>query len=57
MEHERGAFKVNRPISVSAVKKAPETAHLLREKMRWDTLRCKNSDAGKLDTAELLLIN
>jgi hypothetical protein len=57
MEHERGAFKVNRPVSVSAVKKAPETARLLRETMPWDTLRCKKHDAGKLDTAELMLIN
>jgi hypothetical protein len=57
MEHEHGAFKVNRPISVGAVKKAPETAPFLRELARRDTLRCRNFTAGKLDIVELLLTN
>jgi hypothetical protein len=57
MEHERGAFKVNRPISVGAVKKAPESARPSGESARWSTLRRKNFDAGKLDITELLLMN
>jgi hypothetical protein len=57
MEHEHGAFKVNRPISVGAVKKAPDTARLSGEPVRHDTLRCKKSDAGKLDIVEFLLTN
>jgi len=57
MEHERGAFKVNRPVSVGAVKKALESMRLLRESPRWDTLRCGKFIAGKLDIMELLLTN
>jgi hypothetical protein len=57
MEHEHGAFKVNRPISVGAVKKAPDAARVLGELGRCRTLRCKKFDAAKLDIVELMLMN
>jgi hypothetical protein len=56
MEHEGGAFKVNRQASAGAVKKAPERAGFPAQSAVNPTLQRKKYSARNLDNASFLPI-